>query len=318
MKNQIYLIILLLVCNTGIAQNLVTNGDFEQYYSCPTLEAQIDTAVNWFGPTAPGTPDYYHVCCPNTFVGVPYHASGDGYQLPKSGDAYTGIFIYRSNFTNIREYIETQLTSPLVANSCYHFEMFVNLSNNCNYTSDDLGVYFSDTVIAEYTAPIDSFLLPFTPQINNSTGNIITDTLNWTLISGNYTAQGGELFLLIGNFKHDSVTTAVVVNNNISAYNYAYFYIEDVSLTPCTNINEEIANSGIHIYPNPFKDNLNVTAENNELFEIIIYDITSGKILQHQFTNSVRLDTKWLAKGIYLYEVKNQQGLIAKGKLLKD
>lgn len=47
------------------AQNLVPNGDFEDYTQCPDYVSQIDRAVGWFRPTE-GTSDYLHAC-----LGVP-------------------------------------------------------------------------------------------------------------------------------------------------------------------------------------------------------------------------------------------------------
>ncbi|MFI5219470.1 MAG: kelch repeat-containing protein [Bacteroidia bacterium] len=74
----------------------------------------------------------------------------------------------------------------------------------------------------------------------------------------------------------------------------------------------------INIFPNPVNEKLNVTVNNKELSEIILYNVTSGKILQQQFSNSVSLNTAQLLKGIYLYEVRNKNGVIKKGKVVKD
>jgi len=72
------------------------------------------------------------------------------------------------------------------------------------------------------------------------------------------------------------------------------------------------------IFPNPFLDRLNIRVNNNTLSEIIFYDITSRKILQQKFTNSVSLSTEQLAKGIYIYEVRDRNGLRKKGKVVKE
>jgi hypothetical protein len=72
------------------------------------------------------------------------------------------------------------------------------------------------------------------------------------------------------------------------------------------------------LYPNPFNDKLNITINNNELSDIILYDITSRNLIQQKFTNSISLNTEQLAKGIYLYEVRNKSGVIKKGKVVKD
>lgn len=78
------------------------------------------------------------------------------------------------------------------------------------------------------------------------------------------------------------------------------------------------AETDFNLYPNPFKSMLNINVNNNELSEIILYDITARKILQQEFTNSISLNTEQLVKGIYIYEVRNKNGLCKKGKVVKD
>jgi hypothetical protein len=63
---------------------------------------------------------------------------------------------------------------------------------------------------------------------------------------------------------------------------------------------------------------LNVKTNNNEPLEIFLYDIASRKILKQKFINSISLNTEQLAKGIYLYEVRNKDGSCKKGKVVKD
>jgi len=88
---------------------------------------------------------------------------------------------------------------------------------------------------------------------------------------------------------------------------------------PCpTTINENHENAFVSIYPNPITNNLTIKAKNSELSEIILYDIASRKILQEKFTNSVSINTEQLAKGLYLYEVRNQDGSCKKGKVVKN
>ncbi|HKR03629.1 MAG TPA: SBBP repeat-containing protein [Bacteroidia bacterium] len=72
------------------------------------------------------------------------------------------------------------------------------------------------------------------------------------------------------------------------------------------------------LYPNPFYDLLNIRVNNNELSEVIIYEITSRKILYQRFANSVSLNTKQLAKGIYIYEIRNKNNVIGKGETIKE
>jgi hypothetical protein len=63
---------------------------------------------------------------------------------------------------------------------------------------------------------------------------------------------------------------------------------------------------------------LNIKTNNNDVSEIIIYDIASGKLLQQTFINSVSINTSAFSKGIYFYEIRNKEGVVKKGKVVKE
>ena len=71
-----------------------------------------------------------------------------------------------------------------------------------------------------------------------------------------------------------------------------------------------------NIFPNPIANKLNVQTNNYEQAEIILYDLSSRKLLQQTFTNTTTINTEQLAKGMYLYEVRNRNGIIKNGKVI--
>lgn len=303
MKKIILCLILFSADFAGKGQNLVPNGDLEQYSSCPTSMSQLDKLLFWFNPAVlpgGGSPDYFNLCAP---VALSIPNNFWGFQPARSDRGYSGIYLRTENLSEYREYMEVPLTSALIANGCYHFEMYVNLGNICRYTTDDIGIYFSDTVI---TGINNYNTLPYNPQINNATGNTF-DSLNWILVSGNYTAHGGESYLIIGNFKNDANTDTIVINN--SATYDPYVYIDDVSLSLCTGT-EEIPNSNNQflIYPNPVKDYLkiNFPLAGKEKVEIKITDILGKEILRQQINlKSTTLNLQSLQNGIYFIEIND-------------
>jgi|SRR6185436_6637446 len=111
MKKEIYIIILLLMCRICNAQNLVPNGDFEQYSTCPSAFSQLDSALFWLNPTS-CSPDYFNQCSNPSSVGVPNNFSG--FQLAHSGVGYGGFYLRSNSFPNQREYIEIPFLSPLL------------------------------------------------------------------------------------------------------------------------------------------------------------------------------------------------------------
>lgn len=78
------------------------------------------------------------------------------------------------------------------------------------------------------------------------------------------------------------------------------------------------ATSDFTIFPNPFIDNVNIVSNGTEQLEIIIYDVSSRKLIQKTFTNAATLSTENLKKGIYYYTIKGDNGSIKRGKLIKE
>ena len=221
----LFSIFLLLSSVLGFSQtNLVPNPSFEDYSSCPTFASQLDRAVPWFNPNI-GTPEYFNVCAAsNTSVSVPSGFTGN-YQYAKTGSAYAGIWVFRTDVQNMREYMQVELLSPLQA-GCHYLEFFVNAPNNFPYVSDGIGAHVSlDPVTGVGAAPFNVI-----PQIQNPSGNLITDTLNWTKISGYFMASGGENYLTIGNFRDDASTIWMDLISD-TWYQYgSYLLVDDVTL----------------------------------------------------------------------------------------
>lgn len=259
-----------------------------------------------------GSPDYFNTCSGFTYTGVPNNQWG--FQYPHSGDGYCGILLYQFVDPNTREYIEIPLSDTLQSKKCYHFEMYVNLGNRCGYTCNDIQIYFSDTIL-DSIADFNCIPKPF--QIGYTGVNF--DSLSWTMVSGDYTAVGGERFLTIGNFKYDSLSNITLISNSALQAN-AYVYIDDVSLTKisCTvGINETVIESQ-NVYPNPFSSQLTFSLADNEQKTVSLYNFLGQQVLQHTFTNSATMSTEQLASGIYFYELRNDKATLKTGKVVKQ
>jgi hypothetical protein len=312
MKKLFFLIFMFITCEICKGQNLVPNGSFEQFVGCPSNWAQFDSCLIWVNPTG-ATPDYFNQCS-IVDAGVPNNFAG--FQNAHGGVAYAGLMQRELN-SAWHEYIEIQLSAPLVSGFCYSFEMFVSTAEHCQYKTSAIGVYFSDSLYNNFQT---SAILPLVPQINNTPGNVPSN-INWMQVSGTYLATGGENYLIIGNFKDSANSPLIVSNPNATNdYDYAYVYIDDVSLTlsSCTALEEPYEKDDISIYPNPFNDKINITTESNKMIELSLFDITAIKILTQSFTKSATINTEQLPKGIYFYELSNKNSVIKKGKIVKN
>ena len=298
----IILAAIILAAFAGKSQNLVPNGDFETHIAC---NGGINNIPPWINPSG-GTPDYLNACYAGFGYGVPDNFFGN--QFAHSGDAYCGIILYYDGGASglYREYLEVPLTSTLTAGACYHFEMYINLTEvYSRYTTTDVGVYLSDTLIANVPGN-DALVYP--AQIVNAAGNY-PDTIAWTLVSGNFTAQGTENYLLIGNFKDATNPDTVLYNNNIF-WEEAYVFVDDISLTLCTGIEEQNQNSGITIYPNPVGDELKIQNAELKIKEIKIFDLMGREVLKTEVRgqkSEVRINTSGFKQGIYIIEINGMR-----------
>jgi hypothetical protein len=313
MKKIFFFPILLLFMHNSKAQNLVLNGDMEQYVTCPTMQGQSNYASNYIALNPSSTAaDYLNACATNGSCDVPVNYTG--YQQAHSGVAYSGIYLRQSFGSNIKEYVEGTLNSPLAAGICYHFEMYINLGNICKYSSDAVSVYFSDTAVTGNStfAP-----LPFLPQINNQPGNY-PDSTNWTLVSGNFTANGGENYFIIGCFIPDAQMSQQIVNNTGS--DAIYVYVDDILLTPCTAISHVEEGKEFQLYPNPVKDEITVQSTLYNVQSIEIENVV-GEQVYNSILNIERstfnINVSVLVSGIYFVKITTDRGSVVK-KFIKE
>jgi outer membrane protein OmpA-like peptidoglycan-associated protein len=229
-------------------ENLVPNPSFEETRACPKGADYIGGVVSWnLFPNF--SADYFHRCA-NVFQTLEYirrfpHEeimnfsvphSIFGYQEPRTGDAYAGIsFCY--------EALSVKLVKPLVKDSVYRAEFYVNLADSSNVGTRFFGMYFSEDAVRTYLDNrmlIAGFILDCPPQIQNEPGRYLTDTANWTSISGFYTAKGGEQYIAIGGFYayDDSLVQPIRSYRPLqniyrsTEKQLGYYFIEDVSVVP--------------------------------------------------------------------------------------
>lgn len=310
MRKIVLLIISIFCFYVAGSQNLVPNGDFEQFYSCPNMAGQLTKTKFWFEPSI-GSSDYFNACGTG-FANVPYAFGTPNFQLGRSGVAYTGMLLFHEALGLYREYIEIALDSTLIAGTCYDFDMYFNLCNNSKYTVSTIGVYFSDTMISGVGS---SSNLPFTPQIVNNPSNF-PDSLNWTLISSNYIAVGGENYLIIGNYYDDLNTDTATVSPSGNAF--SYIFIDDVSLKRCLpgGIHDFDSVEPVAVYPNPSSGRFNFKGL-KENCEIDILNIVGETILKvNGAENFLSIDISDKSKGLYFYRITSGTKLIQRGKIL--
>ncbi|HLP12301.1 MAG TPA: T9SS type A sorting domain-containing protein [Flavobacteriales bacterium] len=277
------------------SQNLVPNSSFEVFTSCPDLSMfpnEINLATPWYNPTT-CSPDLYDTCSDTNVAGVPYNFNG--YQYPHSGHAYAGVYVYGGSSS--REYIQVQLLDTLESGEQYSIQFYVNLAINFSYhcAIDEIELLLSNSPVTSS----NQYYLNYSAQIKSSPGLFLTDSVGWTLISGVYTALGGEMYITIGNFKDDSNTDTIDVDPQSTA-KQSYYYIDDVSITQITGVDEKKENYAFSVFPNPATNKV-IIETNSPNGPIFLYDLM-GNVLKQISLNSTRteFDVGNFPNGVYL------------------
>jgi gliding motility-associated-like protein len=255
--NRRILLLLLILMLTGrlqtTAQNLVTNPGFELKNHCPVGRSEIaytpyydyfHSVIDWISPLYT-SPDYFHRCGLDSSVAVPY-LSIDGFHEPHGGDAFAGISMISSRLSDLSkdywaEYLETRLSTPLIAGHDYYISYFVCLTN---HGSDYFYIAAIDNIGARLTVKMldtvctrPMFFLSGPADIETPTGRFITDTSNWSLVSGIYHAKGGERWLTLGAFFTGKLNARILSSppnaaDTVSAN--CYMLVDDVCVTDMT------------------------------------------------------------------------------------
>lgn len=155
-------------CGQQLA-NYINNPSFEKYYMSfvyplPEYWCATDSSKS-FGELLipPKTP-----------------SNNYGYQMPRHGSNYFIVLSYCPTCqANKRAYPKNRLKNKLLASHVYCVSFYVALSNRSSYGIENLGTYFGDGTIDTITV-CNVPITYLSPQIKNTTSNIIKDTLNWT------------------------------------------------------------------------------------------------------------------------------------------
>jgi OmpA-OmpF porin, OOP family len=231
MRIHCILVLKLLSIVSLTGQNLVSNGDFENYKHCPhSYLSKKNFLPSWCSPTR-GTPDYFNACSKG-LAGVPDNSAGKINSI--NGKGYVG-FIVASLTRTIgiknsysREYISTELNSTLKKDSLYRISFLISHSLYSRISVNKISVYFSKKKVRKAT----KYELKLTPQINFDISMV--PKKKWIFLSAEYKAQGDERFLTIGNFQSDMelVWTKTPTDSKSPNVIGAYYYIDDVMLIP--------------------------------------------------------------------------------------
>ena len=247
-------IIILSIVNPCKAQNnMVPNPGFETINNCPTNWAQIayspaynnfPTVDAWVTPLEQSTPDYFNTCANVADkVNLPYTFLG--YQDPYNGSACAGFVAYYNESIggDYREYVQTRLSSAMIAGHSYRVSFYVSLNYDISVTDfnfigiDRVGATFTQNQVNLSTG---RFLMLDYSVVNDS-ASYITNKNTWVKIEGVYIAQGGESWMTIGcmnNSQKPFTKVQVYPTSQLpGTEDYCYMFLDDVSVIDLDYVN---------------------------------------------------------------------------------
>ena len=296
---------LIFFVSIGTAQNLVLNPGLEDVITCPGF-GQFDSIYvsHWTKPSW-GSTDYYHDSC----AGIEPVS-----QIPHGGSGYLGIIAYNYG-TEYREYATAKLSTPLEAGAVCEVAFYVSLNDGYIQAVNEVGAWLSTSAPGPYA---NSLHIPVTPQIQNTSG-VLSSITSWMLVSGTFTAAGGEQYITIGNFNDDSSTTISQVGS-VGSYG-AYYFVDDVSVIKGKGTGIPLETSPqLSIAPNPSSTSFTITvnSDKQEDLSLRIFDATGRIVQQYKISNQITHFTSGedLLPGIYLVEL-SQHGYTERVKWIK-
>ena len=229
--------LLLLAALRCEAQNLVPNPSFEVTDTCPNTCCFNVGDRPLFWNRWDQSPEYFNACAGDlggidSLVDVPWN--GWTWQYAHDGQGYVGMATFEPN--DFREHVGAPLLEPLVVGQTYNVSFWVNLATEGNYwearwASNNQGVLFTmeEHIWSGNTGSGPEFIPRNYAQVNNPT--IITDTANWTLVSGSFVADSAYRYIVLGNFFDDAHTDTIRFTPGLPSL-AAYYLYDAICVSP--------------------------------------------------------------------------------------
>lgn len=300
-----------LFCGYAQAQNMVPNPGFEAYLntSCgimtqPEFNA---TMMGWVNPTGASPQVFFtnnaDTCYnhqPENLYAGPIGIKGS--QIPRSGNVMIGLWLYTIDGLNQRQYVQSELITPMIAGNTYRVEFYVSLADSMEHSIDKIGAYLS----AEAIGSSNSEPLSYTPQV--VADGFISDVVNWVQITDTIVAQDDYTYITIGNFFDDANTNTEVnpLSSGAPGTYGAFYFLDDVKI-------EEVNTTGINdlneltyaIYPTIVRDELTVQLAETCIIEI--YNSLGQIIFTKRASGKINVNMSTLPKGVYIVSLRNEK-----------
>jgi gliding motility-associated-like protein len=253
MRNCLIPLIILAFAAPAGAQ--LVNGGFETCSAFPSNTGQWQVVQGWNNAgSMVASPDYFHYNAP---------AAADIPETPlawvdaSEGQAIMGLIACGRKFTQLREYVTAVFSEPLEVGRIYRVAFRITNGRRTPVSTAGLGVkglglYFSTS------QPVQSSQTPLLVTPHWTIDEVLYSE-EWESFSCTFEAVQPFMYMTFGLFGTDDDKEIVVADGHEPLY--AYYFLDDVSLTPMPsdnkpNINPDVraprpSSGGVYI-PEPF------------------------------------------------------------------
>lgn len=171
-----------------------------------------------------------------------------------------------------------------------------------------IGILFS--TVPYYYDYHDTLSIKNFAHLNYS--SIITDTANWTIISGSFISDSSYKYINIGNFFDDNNTDntdTTILHNNCQAYYYIDCICVSIDSMTCILPDDlaetNSANAEFNVYPNPSMNEISIDInENYKNINVIFFDLLGKKYKEITIPpNAKQININDFYQGIYFMQL---------------
>ena len=242
MRSRIFTLLSLSICFSGtlVAQNLVSNGGFEEYTHCPSKIVNFSGILKEISLPTASSGDYFNTCGSDDFD-APLNFRGT--QEPAEGKGYAGLYFYALN--DYREYAQLNTTKTLRDKYPYKFSFQVSLAETSTISLKNMAVVVTNTKVRvpnsqaltssrmDLLDGVDYRIIPLKADKS------LSDKDEWVTMTAEFDARGYENHILIVNFSNNSGTNVINGNKSIVPNDFAYYYVDNVVLEELPRVNYE-------------------------------------------------------------------------------
>lgn len=285
-----------------------------------------------------GNPDKAFNIVANTSQ-LNFHDSYDGFTTGSNGAVSHSFWINFKQLTSAYQMILSKSADAGCTQDARQFLLRLNPNNKLEITSygtTTAGNYKS--LIGQSTLSANQWyhiVLTYDAAVTTNNGNdkysvylnSLEEALTTSLTLGNGIGSGmlnGSACLGVGHQLTSNGTNCSITQSFNGGFDDYLVYNKVItqhvidSLYNVTNISTGSVNAqsnptGINVYPNPVKNNLNFS---KQVKEVLVYDV-SGKLIFSEL-NTSSIDLSGFSNGVYIVSLKDDKGLKSYKKIIKD